>query len=256
MRIGVNLGPTADRAALLAAAQSADTLGYDALGLLDHYHAPNPEWRYLCGWSLYGALAVMTSRIRLVPLVIDRLNYLPGILAREAAALAVLSDGRFELGIGAGDFFAEARAWGMTVPDAPARISGLRETVLALRRLWSGEAVRVEGRELRLLDAASATLPPEPPRIIVGAGRSHRLIRSAVAYADEINVYADDDLIGYARDQIDAAGRSVSLSTYAWDWPDDIAGALARWERQGVARAFLTFWHPFDTLAAATTLMS
>ncbi|HET7037881.1 MAG TPA: LLM class flavin-dependent oxidoreductase [Thermomicrobiaceae bacterium] len=256
MRIGVNLGPTADWAALLTAARTADALGYDALGLLDHYHAPNPAWRYLGGWSIYGAIAVTTSRIRLVPLVIDRLNYLPGILAREAAALALLSGGRFELGIGAGDFFEEARAWGVPVPDAPARVTGLRETVLALRRLWSGEVVRFQGQELRLLGAAGATLPPVPPRIVVGAGRSRRLIRSAVAYADEINIYADDDLIGYARDQIDASGRSVGLSTYVWDWPDDIASALARWERQGVERVFLTFWHPFDTLAAAVQMMS
>jgi alkanesulfonate monooxygenase SsuD/methylene tetrahydromethanopterin reductase-like flavin-dependent oxidoreductase (luciferase family) len=114
MRIGVNLGPTEDWPAILAAAQMADANGFDALSFLDHYHATKLEWPYLCGWSLYGALAMVTSRIHLVPMVIDRLNYLPGVLAKEASTLSILSAGRFELGIGAGDFFEEAQAWGLT----------------------------------------------------------------------------------------------------------------------------------------------
>jgi hypothetical protein len=145
MRIGVNLGPTGDWPAMLAAARTADTSGFDALGFLDHYHAPKLEWPYLCGWSLYGALAILTSRIHLVPMVIDRLNYLPGVLAKESSALSFLSNGRFELGIGAGDFFEEASAWGLAVPDAATRITGLKETIMSLRRIWTGEHVNFEG---------------------------------------------------------------------------------------------------------------
>src|SRR5438552_8832565 len=124
MRIAANLGPTGDWDAILAAAQLADEHGYDAISFLDHYHAVKLEWPYLCGWSLYGALAMATSRIHLVPMVIDRLNYLPGVLAKEASTLSILSAGRFKLGIGAGDFFEEAQAWGLTVPDVTARITG------------------------------------------------------------------------------------------------------------------------------------
>src|SRR5438094_9700948 len=76
MRIGVNLGPTGDWPAMLTAAQTADTSGFDALSFLDHYHTDKLEWPYICGWSAYGALAMATSRIHLVPMVIDRLNYL------------------------------------------------------------------------------------------------------------------------------------------------------------------------------------
>src|SRR6266851_5342788 len=150
MRIGVNLGPTGDWPAMLAAARTADTSGFDALGFLDHYHAPKLEWPYLCGWSLYGALAMVTSRIHLVPMVIDRLNHLPGVLAKESATLSIISQGRFELGIGAGDYFEEARAWGTVVPNATARISGLQETITVLRRIWSGERVTFAGEHLNL----------------------------------------------------------------------------------------------------------
>ena len=63
MRISVNLSPTGDWPAILAAAQAADSLGFDSVGFLDHYHTPAGEdWSYLCGWSLYGALALATER--------------------------------------------------------------------------------------------------------------------------------------------------------------------------------------------------
>jgi len=256
MRIAVNLGPTGDWPAMLAAAQEADTRGFDAVGFLDHYHIDNPEWSYICGWSAYGALAMATSRIHLVPMVIDRMNYLPGVLAKETSALSILSGGRFELGIGAGDYFEEARAWGIEIPPAPARISGLKETVTVLRRIWSGEHVTFEGEHLHLKNAASAPLPPSLPRVVIGAGRSRSLIRSAVAYADEINVYADDDLIRFARREIEASSRAVTLSAFVWDWLEDIAGKLVAWEKLGVERTFITFWHPFDQLAPASKWLS
>lgn len=256
MRIGVNLGPTGDWPAMLEAARVADANGFDAVSFLDHYHTEKLEWPYICGWSAYGALAMATQRIRLVPMVIDRLNYLPGVLAKEVTTLAILSGGRFELGIGAGDYFEEARAWGLDVPPAAARIGGLRETVLALRHIWRGDKVTFAGEYLHLENAASTPAPPEMPRVVVGAGSSRRLIRSAVEYADEINVYANDDLLRFAREEIEAAGRSVALSAYVWDWPEHIAEKLAAWEQLGVERTFLTFWHPFDSLAQAVALMA
>src|SRR5947209_1673772 len=223
MRIGANLGPSGDWPAMLAAAQTADTRGFDALSFLDHYHTDKLEWPYICGWSAYGALAKATSRIHLVPMVIDRLNYLPGVLAKETATRSILSKGCFELGIGAGDFFEEARAWGITVPNAPARITGLKETVTILRRIWNGEQVTFEGEQLHLTNAASTPIPPAPPRIIVGAGSSKRLISDAVEYADEINIYADEEVIRFALQTIKASERTISLSVFVWDWLEDIA---------------------------------
>src|SRR2546430_14420493 len=105
VHIALNLGPSGDWSAILDAAQRADASGFEALSFLDHYYADEPKWSWLSGWALYGALAMVTSRIQLVPMVIDHLNYLPGVLAKEVSTLAILSKGRFELGIGAGDFF-------------------------------------------------------------------------------------------------------------------------------------------------------
>lgn len=256
MRIAVNLGPTGDWPAILAAARTAEANGFDAIGFLDHYHAPKLEWPYLCGWSLYGALAMHTTRIHLVPMVIDRMNYVPGVLAKETSVLSILSNGRFELGIGAGDFFEEAVAWGLPVPDAAARVTGLKETILALRRVWTGEYITFEGEQLHLTNAACTPGPIVPPPIVVGAGSSQRLIRSAVEYADEINVYASKELIRFARQEIDASGRTIGLSVFVWDWPADIAASLTAWTQLGVERVFLTFWHPFDSIESMVQYLS
>ncbi len=256
MRIGVNLGPTGDWAAMVAATQQAEKLGFDSVGFLDHYHADKLEWPYICGWSAYGALAMATSRIHLVPMVIDRMNYLPGVLAKEISTLSILSGGRFELGIGAGDYFEEMRAWGLAIPDATARITGLRETILALRQIWQGQHVTFDGEYLHLNNAASTPVPSHPVRVVVGAGNSCRLIHSAIQYADEINVYADEAIIQFAREEILASQRAVALSLFVWDWPENIVEKVALWEQSGVERTFLTFWHPFDQLEQARSFMS
>ncbi len=256
MRIGVNLGPTGDWRAMLAAAKEAEARGFDSVGFLDHYHAVKPEWSYICGWSAYGSLAMATSHIHLVPMVIDHLNHLPGVIAKEVSTLSIISSGRFELGIGAGDYFEEAHAWGQEVPTASARINGLKETITILRRIWSGEQVTFDGEHIHLKNAAVTPLPPTLPRIVIGAGSSRKLIQSAVEYADEINVYADEDLIRFARQEIEGSHRTITLSTFVWDWPEGIATKLATWEQLGVERTFLTFWHPFDQLAHATSFMS
>jgi alkanesulfonate monooxygenase SsuD/methylene tetrahydromethanopterin reductase-like flavin-dependent oxidoreductase (luciferase family) len=151
MRIGVNMA-WHDWPDILATAQAADRQGFDSIGFLDHYHSDKLEQDYLCGWSLYGALAMATSRIHFVPMVIDRMNYLPGVLAKETSALSIISNGRFELGIGAGDYLEEMRAWGIPVPNAATRVAGLRETISVLREIWRGSKVTFEGeRTERLL---------------------------------------------------------------------------------------------------------
>lgn len=254
LRIGVNLGPGPDWTQTLDAVRRAEDLGLDAVSALDHYHSDREEWGWLSGWAYWGALAVSTSRVCLVPLVIDRLNHLPGVLAKETAVLSQLSAGRFELGIGAGDYFVEQRAWGLPVPDATSRIDAMAETVSALRRIWNGETVTTSGEFINLSGARCRPVPAQSPRVVIGAGSSRSLIRAAVAYADELNVYADDVVVTAAREAIDASGRSVGLSVYVWDWPSQLEKRLADWAELGVERVFLTVWPPYDSMAVAAAL--
>src|SRR6266545_6121985 len=227
--------------AILAAARAADQRGLAAVGFWDHYHSEQPEWAYVCGWSAYGAIAASTERIGLVPMVLCRLNYTLGVLAKESAVLSIASGGRFELSIGAGDYPTEYTAWHQPFPDASERIGALGETIAALRELWRGGAVTYAGEYVQLTDAACTPVPPVAPRVVVGVGGSRRMIRSAVAYADELNLYSEEELVRFAQAEIAQAGRPIDLSVYLhWDrWPDDPRGELARWEQRGVGRALV-----------------
>jgi alkanesulfonate monooxygenase SsuD/methylene tetrahydromethanopterin reductase-like flavin-dependent oxidoreductase (luciferase family) len=256
MRIGIVLSPAGDWPAILTAAQLADSIGLEAVGFWDHYHSERPEWAYVCGWSAYGALAQATTRIRLVPMVLCRLSYTTGVLAKESSILAITSGGRFELSIGAGDYPPEYAAWRQPFPDAATRIAALEETVAALRLIWKGELVTYQGQHVQLTNAACTPAPPTPPRVVIGVGGSRRMIRSAAAYADELNLYADPALIDYAREEIARAGRQVDLSVFLhWDaWPSDLRGELAKWDALGVARGFVNIGYGADLSARVAEL--
>src|SRR5436309_2036048 len=79
---------------------------------------------------------------------------------------------------------------------------------------------------------------PQPPRVVVGVGGSRRLLRSAVTYADELNVYSDDGIVAAARAAIAQAGRPIDLSVFInWErWPDDVGRELTSWDERGVDR--------------------
>jgi alkanesulfonate monooxygenase SsuD/methylene tetrahydromethanopterin reductase-like flavin-dependent oxidoreductase (luciferase family) len=248
MRIGAVLSPVQEWPAFVEAAKVADEVGLDAIGFWDHYHSPKPEWGYVCGWSAYGFLAAVTSRVRFVPMVLNNLHYEPGVLAKESSILSIASGGRFELGIGAGDWPESFAAWGRPFPDAQTRLKLLSETVDALRRLWRGDAVTIEGSHVRLTDAACTPAPTSPPRVVVGVGPSRRTLREAVRYADEVNVYTDEAVVAAARDEIARAGRDVAISLFVgWEfekWPTDPAGELSRWSERGIDRFFINVGGP------------
>jgi alkanesulfonate monooxygenase SsuD/methylene tetrahydromethanopterin reductase-like flavin-dependent oxidoreductase (luciferase family) len=254
--IGVSFGPTGFWDDVVAGTRRAEELGLDAVGFWDHYHSERPEWALTCGWSAYGYLAAITQRVRLVPMVLCRPNYLLGVLAKESSILQIASGGRFELGIGAGDLPQEFSAWHVPYPPAEERMALLAVTVL--RELWRGTLVTFEGDHIRLRDAACTPVPPVPPRVVVGAGSSRRLINQAVAYADEINVYGDHDTFAYARERIAAAGREIPVSIFAHrpegQLPADLAGEIRRWRDLGASRYLMTVGFDDDIPAAVTRI--
>lgn len=124
MRIGVVLAD-GTWPQIVAAARTAVQGGIDAVGFWDHYHSTNPAFAPHNGWAVYGFLASVTERIRLCPLVLDGPNYRVGRLAKESAMLSILSEGRFDLGIGIGDIPEEEAAWGEPpYADAAVRMDG------------------------------------------------------------------------------------------------------------------------------------
>jgi alkanesulfonate monooxygenase SsuD/methylene tetrahydromethanopterin reductase-like flavin-dependent oxidoreductase (luciferase family) len=248
LEIGAVLSPIADWATVAAGARAADDAGLDAIGMYDHYHSARTEWAYVCGWSAYGALAQLTTRVQLVPMVLNGLHYELGVLAKESAVLSLLSGGRFELAIGAGDWPGSFEAWGRPFPDAESRLERLDETVAALRRLWSGEAVDLDGRHVHLRGAISTPAPERPPPVVVGVGGSRRTLARAVMFADELNLYDDGALIDAAGEAVQASGRPIRRSVFlSWEWekwPADPEAALVDLAGRGIDRAFVTLAAP------------
>jgi alkanesulfonate monooxygenase SsuD/methylene tetrahydromethanopterin reductase-like flavin-dependent oxidoreductase (luciferase family) len=244
IRTGVTFGPTGDWDGVVRAAILAEELGLDAVGFWDHYHSIQPEWALTCGWSAYGFIAARTSRIKLTPMVLCRPNHLLGVLAKESSILQIASGGRFELGVGAGDFEGEFTAWNVHFPDVGERLAALEESVQALRQIWQGELVTLNGETVRLINAACTPTAPTPPRVVIGAGDSRRLIARAVSYADEINVYGREEIVAFASSTIAASGRHVALSVFAerpdGQIPADLTQDISRWASYGVSRYFLT----------------
>ena len=156
---------------LVAQAVRAEEAGFDFVEISDHYH----PWLFShdhsgFAWSVLGAIAARTGRIELATgVTCPFLRYHPAIVAQAAATTAVLSDGRFTLGVGAGERLNEhvvGRGW----PAASVRHELLREALEIIRLLWSGGYQSYQGRHLTLEDARVFDLPDTPPRIAVAIG--------------------------------------------------------------------------------------
>lgn len=257
MEIGIVLLPSGDWDATLAAANAAEKAGLAAIGVWDHFHSNNPDEALIGGWSLYGALAMATSRIHLVPMVLNQLSYPINVLARESATLAIMSGGRFELGIGLGGWKGEHAIWGLPFPDADTRTAMLAEKVAAVREIWRGEPATFAGEHVRLDGATMRPVAPVAPRVVVGCGSySRRLIAAAAGWADELhlgNVREEtEELARYARAQAAASGRDVTLSTsLVLDAvPSDLPDRLDHFAQAGFDRVFIELAHPYRLIDA------
>ena len=181
---------------LLRVAQAAEQLGFDAFFRSDHYlrmgdgdGLPGPS----DAWITLAGLARETSRIRLGTLVSPATFRLPGPLAITVAGVDEMSDGRVELGIGAGWFDAEHRAYGIDFPETGERFDRFAEQVAIIDGLWrtpAGERFSFAGKHYRLEDSPALPKPVQSPRppIIMGGGGRRRSAALAAAHADEYNV--------------------------------------------------------------------
>ncbi|MFS0885821.1 LLM class F420-dependent oxidoreductase [Aeromicrobium sp. 179-A 4D2 NHS] len=178
---------------LLAVAQEAETLGFDAFFRSDHYLAmggdglPGPS----DAWITLAGLARDTSTIRLGTLVTSATFRLPGPLAISVAGVDRMSGGRVELGLGAGWFDAEHRAYGIPFADTPERFDRLEEQLEIITGLWSDTSgsYSFRGQHYKLEDSPALPKPAQDrlPVIIGGKGK-RRTPALAARFADEFNI--------------------------------------------------------------------
>jgi alkanesulfonate monooxygenase SsuD/methylene tetrahydromethanopterin reductase-like flavin-dependent oxidoreductase (luciferase family) len=153
---------------------AAEAAGFDSVWLMDHLAAPAAtEHDTLEGWTLAAALAARTTSIRIGHLVTCDPFRHPALLAKMAATVDSVSDGRLELGLGWGSVDAELAAYGIVDAGRPARAARLRESIAILDLMFTGEPFDFDGTHFRLRDAIGRPRPvqqPRPPLHIGGAG--------------------------------------------------------------------------------------
>src|SRR5205807_2997833 len=239
---------SARRADMRAAALAAEDAGFDGLWTWDHLRDPDgddgpgvPE-----AWTVLTALAEVTRRVSLGPLVLNVANRPPGVLANMAATLQVVSGGRLLLGRGAGGnrrtpYALEQAAIGQAVERDEVRARRVVEAIGLIRRLWSGE---------------SGFLRPEPPPPIIVGGFGPRMAAIAGRHADGFNTQAFHPQPGEpaqpARDEHTASGRDASrfvVTVFAGldeRWLRADSRARQSLGRAGVHRLILLVPPPFD----------
>jgi G6PDH family F420-dependent oxidoreductase len=149
----------------------AEQAGFDFVEVSDHFHPWVSEHEHSgFAFSMLAAIAARTSKIRLATgVTCPFIRYHPAIVAQAAATTAILSGGRFTLGVGAGERLNE-HVVGAGWPAVATRHEMLREALEIIRLLWSGGYHSYDGKHLRLEDARVFDLPDESPEIAVAAG--------------------------------------------------------------------------------------
>jgi alkanesulfonate monooxygenase SsuD/methylene tetrahydromethanopterin reductase-like flavin-dependent oxidoreductase (luciferase family) len=172
LQFGVFLGPDASRREhALAQALAAEAAGLDLVGIQDHPY----QRRFLDTWVLIGHLLARTKRIRAFPDVANLPLRPAAMMAKAAASLDLLNDGRFELGLGAGGFLDAAAGMGGPRRTVGEAVDAVEEAIGILRRAWEADgALDHHGRHYRL-DYKPGPPPAHPIRIWLGAHQPRML---------------------------------------------------------------------------------
>ena len=166
---------------VLAVAQAAEAAGFSGVSFSDRPHDPIMD-----GWTLAAAVAARTERVRLHHSTLNIPYRYPAVLAKEAATLDIISNGRLDLCLGAGGEENRLLYDSIGVPLAPPaeRMQDLRDAIAVLRGLWSNEKFSHQGRVHQLEDAAGGPRPKQNPLPIWVGARMPRSLRLAGQLAD------------------------------------------------------------------------
>ncbi|MGE3910261.1 MAG: LLM class F420-dependent oxidoreductase [Chloroflexota bacterium] len=182
-RFGVNLRTAGSHTEWAEKARKVEALGFSTLLIPDHLADLMPPLL-----SLVSA-AEATTTLRLGTFVLNNDFRHPVVVAREAAAIDLLSDGRLELGIGAGHMRSEYEEAGIPFDPASVRIERLAESVQIISVLLAGETVSLDGRHYQIREHRAYPLPVQQPRppILIG-GNGPKLLSVAAQHADIVSL--------------------------------------------------------------------
>src|SRR5918911_860639 len=182
-RFGLNTFGVTSLAAWKDLARRAEDQGYSTLSVADHTFTP------LAPLSSLAMSAAFTNRLRLGTYVLGNDFWHPTIIAREAATIDLLSEGRLELGIGSGWRKGDYSERGLRLDPPGVRIERLEEAVRLIKQLFTGEPQSFSGKYYTTDGLVSRPTPvqrPHPPILIGGGGR--RMLSLAARQADIVSL--------------------------------------------------------------------
>jgi F420-dependent oxidoreductase-like protein len=191
-------GDAAIGSTLARIAETADSVGFDSLWVMDHFYqirgVGKPEEPMLEGWTALGFMAAH-SRKATLGLMVGGVHYRQAALwAKAATTLDVLSGGRAYLGIGAAWNEEESHGLGFPMPPLGVRFEMLEETLQIVHAMWQGERGSQEAfdgvhyQAGRLLNSPQAISKPHP-KIIIGGGGEQKTLHLVAKYADACNIF-------------------------------------------------------------------
>jgi alkanesulfonate monooxygenase SsuD/methylene tetrahydromethanopterin reductase-like flavin-dependent oxidoreductase (luciferase family) len=209
----------------LAMTTAAETLGFESSLLAEHYYPSGPMDQYsgdpgetisADAWIYLAALARDTQHIRLGTLVSPVTFRHPVVLAKMAATLDHVSDGRAELGIGAGWLEPEHQAYGIAFPEPGRRVDLVEEQLQVINGLFTQDPFSHTGAAYTIQQAHFTPKPLQQPRptiIVGGRTTSRRLLRLAATHADEFVIgQPTPEQLRDVRQRLDAACEKVGRS--------------------------------------------
>jgi len=169
-------------------AKKAEDMGYSTLCLPDHFT------RQLAPLPALVAAAQATTRLRFGTIVLANDFRHPAVLAKEAATVDLLTDGRFELGIGTGSVDADNEQAGLGLDQPAIKIERMKETLAIIKAFFAEDTVNFEGKHYQIHDLLAYPKPVQQPHmpILLGA-RGERMLRLAAREADIVGVLGTDE---------------------------------------------------------------
>ena len=194
MRFGIKTAPQHTTwQAMLDVFRAADDINvFESGWTFDHFYPIFSDSTGPCleGWVSTTALAQATKRLRVGLMVTGNVYRHPAVLANMAATLDVISNGRLDLGIGAGWNQEECDAYGIELPGLRERFDRFDEALEVITQLLTNEVSNFDGKHYQLRDARCEPKPvqqPHPP-ICIGGGGEKRTLRAAARYAQHWNL--------------------------------------------------------------------
>jgi len=239
----------------------ADSIpGIEHAWAFDHFIplGPDPSGPQLEGWTLLGALAARTERLRLGLMVTGNIYRHPAVLANMATTVDIISQGRLDFGIGAGWNELECSMYGIEFYTTGERIRRLGEACEVIKLLWTQTVANFDGKYYHLKDARCEPKPvqkPYPPFVIGGSGEQLTL-RIVAQYASVWNfVGGDVETFRHKNEVLDGhcatIGRDSRTIERSIQWPinynnmDEVRDDIRPYIEAGASHIILNLRAPY-----------